>query len=66
MNYNYENKPVRNDLATITARITGFSADYVRKVIKGERNNERIFECYMNLKEGKSNLIKEIERIVKL
>lgn len=63
---NTDNKPVRDDIATITAKLMGVSAGYVRKVVRGDRTNERVFECYMNLREGKNKLIKEVERIVKL
>lgn len=55
----------RDDLATITARIHGVTDGYVRRVIKGERTNERIFETYMSLKEGKTNLIHTIEKTVR-
>lgn len=59
-------KPVRDDLATITAGICGVCADYVRKVIRGDRNNDRVFDTYMYLRDGKNNLVKAVEKAVKL
>jgi len=56
----------RNDLARITARIHGVSTRYVQMILSGDRDNERIFETYMTLKEGKSKLIKAVEKAVKL
>lgn len=66
MAYTRVDKPVRDDLTTITASICGVSADYVRKVIRGDRNNDRVFDTYMYLRDGKNNLVKAVEKAVKL
>jgi len=62
----HTDKPAKDDLATITARICGVSDNYVRKVIRGDRNNDRVFDTYMYLRDGKNNLVKAVEKAVKL
>lgn len=56
----------RDSISTKTARIMGLSYDYVRRVRNGERENEKVMEVVMMLREGESRLIKEIEKIVPL
>lgn len=62
MDVNINNKTERNDLAAITASITGVSARYVRYVINGERNNDIVFDTYMNLRAGRDSAINAAEK----
>jgi len=39
--------PRRRDVATMVAAIHGVTADYVRKVIRGERENDQILATHM-------------------
>lgn len=57
MQVNKDSDTKRNDLATITAAITGYSDRYVRMVIKGDRNNEIVFDTYMNVREARDSMI---------
>lgn len=62
MQVDKDNNTKRNDLASITAAITGYSYDYVRRVIKGERNNEIVFDTYMSVREGRDSMINYAKR----
>ena len=52
------------NLVKNTAEIMGVSTRFVRYVIGGERNNEQVFTCYMELLEGETKLIKEVKKLV--
>jgi len=54
----------RDDTAKIIGKIHGVSADYVRKVMKGERENEDIMASVIDFRMGKTKLIKSIEQLV--
>jgi len=62
----YNGKKHRDDLATLTAQICGVTDVYVRMVVKGKRRNERVLKTYMLLREGKTRLVSEVEKIIKL
>jgi len=62
----YNGKKHRDDLATLTAQICGVTDVYVRMVLKGKRRNERVLKTYMLLREGKTRLVREVEKIIKL
>ena len=53
----------RDDTAAITANICGVSDNLVRKVMRGERENELVVSVYMELVEGKRELINRVSRI---
>lgn len=57
-------KQKRDDTATIVADIMGVTADYVRKVINGDRENEDILAVYMELKQGKSRLVEAVRHAI--
>jgi hypothetical protein len=56
----------RDNTAEIVAGIHGVTADYVRKVRNGERENEAIMATLVDFNIGKSNLIKHLEQLVPL
>jgi hypothetical protein len=56
----------RRDAATLTARIHGVSDNYVRKVLRGERENEEIFSTYMTIIEQDNLLLQAVRRAVPL
>jgi len=60
----YKPSRKRDDLATIVADIHGVTADYVRKVRNGERENEEILATYMDILEGKTALIEAVKKTV--
>ena len=43
-----------------TAELTGYSEDYVNRVLGCERNNERILEVYMELEEKEEEVFKNL------
>ncbi len=57
-------KRLRDDTARIVAEIHGVSPDYVRKVGKGERENEEIMASLIDYRQEKSKLIKHIESLI--
>lgn len=59
-------KTKRRDVATLTAEIHGVTADYVRKVIKGDRENEAILATYMEIVEQDNKLIQAVKNAVPL
>jgi hypothetical protein len=56
----------RRDVATLVARIHGVSDNYVRKVLRGERENEAIFSTYMEIIEQDNLLIEAVRKAVPL
>jgi hypothetical protein len=56
----------RRDVATIVARIHGVSDNYVRKVIRGDRENEEIFSTVMEIIEQDNLLIEAVRKAVPL
>ena len=47
-----------------TADITGLSLNYVRKVIRMDRENDRVMNVYMTLKEGENELKAAVRKLV--
>jgi len=65
------NKPkartkTRDDVANIIADLMGVTPDYVRKVRRGDREDEEIFSMIMELQEGKNQLIETVKQLVPL
>lgn len=56
----------RRDVAALVARIHGVSDNYVRKVLRGERENEAIFSTYMEIIEQDNLLIQAVRKAVPL
>jgi hypothetical protein len=54
----------RRDLATRVAQIHGVTADYVRKVIRGDRENESILATYMHIIENDNLLLQTVKNIL--
>jgi excinuclease UvrABC helicase subunit UvrB len=54
----------RRDVATLVAEIHGVTADHVRKVIRGDRENEQILTTYMEILEGDSLLLIAVKKAV--
>jgi len=53
--------PRRRDVATMVAAIHGVTADYVRKVIRGERDNDQILATYMRIIENDNLLLQAVK-----
>jgi hypothetical protein len=47
-----------------TADIAGVSLDYVRKVIRMDRESEEVMNVYMTLKEGENELKAAVRKLV--
>lgn len=56
----------RRDTATLVAAIHGVSVRYVRYVINGERQNEKIMETYMEILEQDNKLLEAVRKAVPL
>jgi len=54
----------RRDLASRVAQIHGVTADHVRKVMRGDRENELILATYMHFLESDNLLIQAVKNIV--
>jgi hypothetical protein len=54
----------RDTIAVKVADMYGVSPDYVRKIRRGDRDNEDIFATIMDLVEGETRLIQEVKRRV--
>lgn len=57
-------KTKRRDVATLTAAVHGVSADYVRKVIRGDREHEGILTTYMEIVEQDNKLLSAVKKAV--
>jgi hypothetical protein len=62
-------KPVKRDVrraATIleTAEIVGVSQSEVQKVLRTDRNNEKIIAVFMELTERKNALLEEVKNLI--
>lgn len=64
MKNNQTNNTKRDDTAAIVASIYGVTADYVRKVRRGDRTNDEILSAYMDFKDGKRCLTEAIKQLV--
>lgn len=56
----------RRDVATLVAGIHGVTADHVRKVIRGDRENNQILATYMQIIENDNLLLQAVKNIVPL
>lgn len=45
--------------ATTISKLTGFTSDYVRKVIDGQRNSERVLEVAQKVIKNREELFKQ-------
>jgi hypothetical protein len=59
-----ETKPRRRDVATLVADIHGVTADHVRKVIRGDRENDQILSTYMHIIENDNLLLQATKNLV--
>ena len=62
-------KPNKIDVsraATIkeTAQLVGVSQHYVRMILNGKRENDKIMEVFMEITEGKNLLLQEVKKLV--
>lgn len=47
-----------------TAEITGKKTNYVRKVLRADRENQTIMNVYMSLMEGENKLLEAVRELV--
>ncbi|MCX6210085.1 MAG: hypothetical protein NTZ59_11480 [Bacteroidetes bacterium] len=47
-----------------TAECVGVSTNLVQKVIRGERNNDKVLGVFMEIQEGENKLLEEVKKIV--
>ncbi len=47
-----------------TAMLVGVSQRYVRMVMAGDRENDKVIEVFMELTEGKNLLLQEVKKLV--
>lgn len=58
------NRKIRDEAASVVASIFNLSPRAVRMVINGDTTNENVLEAVITYREGKTKLIKEIEKLV--
>jgi hypothetical protein len=61
---NTVNELRRRDLASRVAEIHGVTADHVRKVIRGDRDNESILATYMHMIESDNLLLQTVKNML--
>ena len=66
MEKNTQHSIKRRDVAAIVAKIHGVSDNYVRKVMRGDRENEAIFSSVMEIIEQDNLLIEAVRKAVPL
>ena len=54
----------RRDLAAMVAQIHGVTPDYVRKVIRTERQNDAILETVWAILDGENQLLESVKKAV--
>lgn len=54
----------RRDVAALVAEIHGVTADHVRKVVRGDRENDQILATYMQIVENDNMLLRAAKDIV--
>lgn len=54
----------RRDVAKLVAGIHGVTADHVRKVIRGDRENDQILATYLQIIENDNLLLQAAKKIV--
>jgi hypothetical protein len=63
-NHKAQKRKKRDETASVVASISGYTPAYVRMVMSGTEENEKILEATILYKQGKSELIKHIEDLV--
>lgn len=53
----------RSPYAAMTAELCDCTPRYVRMVINGERENEKVFETYMALAQGTNTLVNAVKNL---
>lgn len=61
-----KNNRKRDDVATVVAKMYGVSENYVQKVRRGDRDDEDVLTTIMDIIEGRTKLIEEVEKLVPL
>jgi hypothetical protein len=56
-------KKRKDDTAATTAEICRVSDNYVRKIARGDRENEIVFTIYMEITERKVKMIEEVTEL---
>ncbi len=54
----------RRDVAALVAEIHSVTADHVRKVVRGDRENEQILATYMHIIENDNMLLRAAKDVV--
>jgi hypothetical protein len=54
----------RRDVAALVAEIHGVTADHVRKVVRGDRENGQILATYMHIIESDNMLLNAAKEVV--
>ena len=47
-----------------TAELAGVSPRQVRRVLRGEQENQNVFTVFMELTEGKNMLLQEVKKLI--
>lgn len=47
-----------------TAEITGLSTSQVQKVLRTDRNNDKVVAVFMELSERKNDLLEEVKKLI--
>jgi predicted transcriptional regulator len=55
----------RDESAQVIAGMFGVTSDYVRKIVRGERNNLLILRTYQLYQHGKKRLLSEVKKSIK-
>jgi hypothetical protein len=55
----------RDETAQVVADLFGVTADYVRKVLRGERQNDMIIKICYQYKTEKSRLLNQLKKALK-
>jgi hypothetical protein len=58
------NSRLNDDTTRIVASIHGVSEDHVRRVRRGDRNNEEILATAIEYQQGKSALIEHLTKLI--
>lgn len=59
------NKPKRRrDLATIVAEVHDVTPDYVRKILRGDRENEEILDTVWKVLDAENELLAAVKKAV--
>jgi hypothetical protein len=54
----------RRDLATIVAQIHGVTPDHVRKILRGDRENDDILETVWKILDAENELLESVKKAV--